>query len=101
MNELTTALSEIGCPPSELVSPLNWASIEELLEQFTSMDGPALGEARRRFTDFIDQPLRARQKKALAHLVDLLRETAYGAGAMTSGITAMEVADAVSRPPVP
>jgi len=72
--ELATALHAMGCPSLELREPLDWDTIAALLAQFADFDERALQEAQRRFNDFMMQPLRARQRKALQHLLDLLRD---------------------------
>ena len=66
------------------------------LEHFTAMDESSRLEARRRYEAFINQPLRARQKKAMQHLIDLLRNTQAGA------TTQMEVeAPELASTPIP
>jgi ribosomal 50S subunit-associated protein YjgA (DUF615 family) len=68
------ALHDIGCPEGEMLNnPLDWESISYLLEHFTAMDESSRLEARRRYEAFINQPLRARQRRAMEHLIDLLR----------------------------
>ena len=95
--ELSVALHDIGCPEGEVLNnPLDWESISYLLEHFTAMDESSRLEARRRYEAFINQPLRARQKKAMQHLIDLLRNTQAGA------TTQMEVeAPELASTPIP
>ena len=99
--EISRALTEIGCPSEDLRRPLNWDSIAELLEQFTAMDSASLQEAKARFTEFINQPLRARQKKALAHLLDLLREPSNVRGAAAMMETERADSQQTSSTPIP
>jgi dual specificity tyrosine-phosphorylation-regulated kinase 1 len=100
--ELAGALIEIGCPTAELSGsrPLNWESISDLLEAYAQMDEEALGEAHRRFLEFMSQPLRARQKKALQHLLDLLRES-HNNNAGASHLSGMETEATNANTPIP
>ncbi len=72
--ELAGALEAMGCPSEELTSPLSWEAVSRLLAAVAEFDEGALAEAKRRFFDFMSQPLRRRQKMALQHLLELLRE---------------------------
>ena len=58
-----------------------------------------------RFLEFMSQPLRARQKKALQHLLDLLRESGsqnqHGGGASSSHLSGMDTGGANANTPIP